>query len=108
MKLHIRRQPATILVEMFLFDEERGSVTFYHFTESGEMISTRKDIKEGGAFNEKPTMIMPEFEARLLLQAFADGAFGEGIENKTYSFYAGELEATKKHLQDTRRLLKLA
>jgi len=55
----------------------------------------------------KPTMILPEYEARFLMQGFLALAKEEGLKPHNESFSEGKLESMGKHLEDLRKLLKL-
>jgi hypothetical protein len=54
-----------------------------------------------------PTFSIPSNLANPILTALASAITIAGVENKSESHLAGELEATKKHLEDMRLLAKV-
>ena len=108
MKVFLRRQPDTFNVEVYLVDHiTRDTIIFYHFKEDGGIILTEEKYEAGESLNKKPTIVMPEAEVRDLLRAFTVAAKEELGISESESYVSGKLEATDKHLEDMRKLLKL-
>lgn len=113
MKIYIREIPNTIKNEIFFVerpnDLKKGDVIrFINFKETGEAIQTEKVHDYGVATDEiKPSLILDEMQTRELIMAFSEIAKNRGFEYDSESKAKGKLEATERHLEDLRKLLKL-
>lgn len=112
MKIYIRERPNSVLNEIFIIDRpndfQKGDVwRFLNFKESGDCVITDRIFDRGQEIEMKPTMILDERATRELLQSFLELASEKGIEHDGESRAKGKLEATEKHLEDMRKLLKL-
>lgn len=96
MKIKLHRNPMSDCTEIYIFDEINGKrIVFLPVSLEG------REIEEGMLI--EPTMkISGEFD-REFIEAFRDGI------NEVYGEQAqtSELKATKYHLEDLRKLLKL-
>ncbi len=110
MKIYIRRQFSTFNNEIYFVNEPSSPglpIEFINIKEDGTAIATRKVFDPGAAQQNPPTLILDEYQTRELIQAFVDIAKEEGIEPSSESKAKGKLEATERHLEDLRKLLKL-
>lgn len=62
---------------------------------------------EVGRFDNKPSMSLDFDDAVILYKKLHEFFSVRGVKNKDESFVQGELVATKRHMADLRRLLKL-
>ena len=113
MKIYIRERLGTLENEIFLVerphDLKKGDILrFINFKENGEAIQTEKIHEYGMAMSEmKPSFILNEMQTRELIMAFSEIAKTRGFEYDSESKAKGKLEATERHLEDMRKLLKL-
>lgn len=108
----IRRQPATLMCDVFLYSDCRSLskgdvIAFYNFDDKGNIVVTHKVYDHGVSHMEdiKPTMTLPEYLLRSFIAGFANKAKQEGIKNNDDSFVKGKLEAVSEHLKDMRALV---
>ena len=113
MKIYIRQVPMTLSNEIFFVerpnDLKRGDIIrFINFNKNGEASQIEK-VHEYGVNIEstKPTMILTEEQTREMIAAFSEIAKTRGFEYDSESKAKGKLEATERHLEDMRKLLKL-
>jgi len=93
--IDLRGNPCSDSVSLYVF--ERGDKKIRVYT-------TNKVVKEYNDGDEiTPSLVIPKHFLPELLKAIVD----LGIQSPDQSFISGELVATKFHLEDTRKLLKL-
>ena len=113
MKIYIREIPGSMNNEIFFVerpeDLKKGDIMrFINFKENGEAMQVDQAHEYGMNIDGiKPTMILTENQTRELLTAFSILAKEKGFEYDNESKAKGKLEATEKHLEDMRQLLKL-
>lgn len=95
-KIQIRERPGSFIKEVFVF-RSHGS------NETEVLLPDLQGSKIFGSTEEipTPTMILYPFMYQLLVDALHGAKPSEG------KFTEGKLEATEKHLEDMRKLLKL-
>lgn len=101
MKLKIIQDDFTDGVSIYFYQERDGKR--YLMPEvSGEF----KEIDEGTA-HIRPTMKIPGFAARELLESMAEELDKKNIKTPNTHLIEGKLQAREYHLEDLRKLLKL-
>ena len=93
--IDLREKPCSDAVDLYVFERGEKKTRVY---------TTDKGIKEYQNGDKiKPSLVIPRHFLPELLKAIVD----LGIQSPDQSFISGELVATKFHLEDTRKLLKL-
>ena len=95
----VRHQPYSDLVEVWIAQQDARGTSIIHFDDNGRMVITL--LKEG-AINPEPTMKVNGWIWDGIRQAI------NGVEPMpSKQAVDAELSATKYHLEDVRKLLKL-
>lgn len=105
MEVLFRGSPGRIDEEIFVYeiiDRERVRYLNFH---AGQLTWTEAFIGPGEAWAAKPLFTMERSVAKELISAFIKSAKQTGIPMPTEDRMLGELEATKKHLEDLRNLV---
>lgn len=104
-KVHIIPETHAFRTSVYLIRTVGEQTFIAHIGEDGKLLYEK--INTEGPSQISPTFSVQANQAHALLTAFASALDIAGIENKTESRLAGELEATKKHLEDMRLLSKV-
>jgi len=99
MKVKIHKNPYTDCIEFLIYYEENGK---RYVAQPVKLIF--KEWKEGEKI--KPTLELSIFEADFL-KSLAEALDEKGIKTNKDAKIEGILEATRYHLEDLRKLLKL-
>ena len=109
MKIHVRREPESLKVSVFLFEKsfDGQQVTVYNVNDKGALIPTRFKYEHGSIPTWEPLFTTDEDTWRLMLQEFLLLAKRDGVPMPDENYAKGKLEATTEHLKDLRTMLKL-
>lgn len=100
MKVFINEDYRTGSVEIYLKDQEKGKEIFYQW--DGRNISALEtDISTAGEIIN-PFIKLPFGFFDILLKALTEEGQKRGIQTENENHLKGKLEATEKHLEDTR------
>jgi len=100
MKVKIYKNPYKDIIEFLIYDERNGK---RYIAQPVKLIF--KEWKEGEEI--KPTLEIGGFFEGEFLEALAEALDEKGIKTDKDAKIEGILEATKYHLEDLRKLLKL-
>lgn len=89
-------------IQIIFLERQEGIITAYNFY-TGEALT----LEKGKPIDGKFILRIPEFIFPDLLKAMADLLEKERIQTDSQAKREGELLATKSHLEDLRKLLKL-
>jgi hypothetical protein len=110
MKIHVRREPASLSVSVFLYEKSLDGrfITVYNVNESGQLTPSKPQPHDPGTMVDwKPLFTTNEDTWRLLLQEFLSLAKRDGVPMPDENYAKGKLEAQSEHLKDLRTMLKL-
>ena len=101
--------------EVKIYEEPwRDSVNIIFFYREGEKVYKAKnvelefeEIKEYAAIDDKATIVLSSFKAHELLRSLAEALDEKDIKTDKDAKIQGTLSATRYHLEDLRKLLKL-
>ena len=103
MKVYIDYSDYGMDLKLWIVDDKSERRKLLHY-ENDNWVAT--DI-EGGAYLGKPSIHLPGRLGEEVMQAMADAFSKRGIKTDNDHKIQGTLEATKYHLEDLRKLLKL-
>jgi len=93
--IDLREKPCSDAVDLYVFERGEKKTRVY---------TTDKGIKEYQNGDKiKPSLVIPRHFLPELLKAI----MALGVQSPDHNFTSGKLEATKDHLADMRKLLKL-
>jgi len=101
MKVQIWNEPNRAGVAMVFYEEQPKNCFYNMYT--GE----REEVEKGDLIPEKFIMRVPRFVATELFKNLAEAINEIGIKTKHDARIEGELDATKYHLEDLRKILKI-
>ena len=109
MKIHVRREPASLSVSVFLYEKsfDGQQVTVYNINDKGALIPTRFKHEPGAIPEWLPLFTTDEDTWRLMLQEFLSLAKRDGVPMPDENYAKGKLESQSEHLKDLRTMLKL-
>ena len=99
-KISIRRSWDFSGIEIVFWEERNGKI---YAVKPMELIF--EEYPEGTV--EKPSLRIPHFIADEFLKSLAEVLDGEGIKTDKDAKIQGTLEATRYHLEDLRKMLKI-
>jgi len=99
-KVKIYKSIATNAIELFIYEERNGK---RYVAKPVKLVF--EEWKEGEII--KPTLIFYHFVGEEFLKSLAEALDEKGIKTEQDAKIAGTLEATRYHLEDLRKLLKL-
>ena len=102
MEVNIQEDFSTQTVKMIFYDMDERSKRVYNLY-TGE--STQ--VEEGMVIPEEFIMKVPGYMANALLKSLAEALSERGVKTKMDATMEGQLDATKYHLEDLRKLLKI-
>lgn len=102
MKVYIDSPLEIASVRVWIIDDSTKHRAILHY-ENGNW--RRNEIKDG--FMQEPSLILPGSIANEIMQAMANAFAEKGLKTDSDHKIQGTLEATKYHLEDLRKLLKL-
>jgi hypothetical protein len=98
--VNIHQQPWNDGLSITIWEERQGKV----------FVAKRVDLvfeECQGGYTTDPTLQLSHFHAPVFLNALAEALDKHGVKTDKDAKLQGTLEATKYHLQDLRKLLKL-
>ncbi len=102
LEVHIERSPLGT-VDIYFIDRRSGRTRV-----AQPLQLVFEEVNPGEAPRHGPTLSLDDMWGEELLQAFADALDKRNIKTDKDAKIEGTLGATREHLQDLRRLLKLA
>ena len=107
LEITIRRSPHNLLDEIYIYRRHEKAIENYTFRKNGSVVVENLDLHGGTSPNIPPALILDMRETEELIRAFVAIAHSKDIKTKSEDVMSGQLESTKYHLEDMRKLLKL-
>lgn len=101
MKVSVYRVPWNGEIGIMFWEERNGKV---YAAKPCDLVF--EEVAEG-TFNSRPTLSISHFYAPAFLKALAEELDHQGVKTDNDSKIQGTLEASRYHLEDLRKLLKL-
>lgn len=106
-KLNVHTIPGRIDVAVTIWrkaGQNYSQIEVLHITETGDVLATT--VPQDGTVSS-PTLIIQAGEFDSLVSAFVAYAREKGFRDANETYNEGKLQATERHLEDMRTLLKL-